>query len=151
MTDRIEKQIVLRAPIARVWRAVSDSKEFGTWFGAALPERQFVAGAHVRATITSKGYEHVTLDIRIERMEPPHLLEYRWHPNAIDPSVDYEQEPTTLVTFRLEEIEEGTCLTITESGFDALPEHRRADAFRGNESGWASQLRNVERHVANTP
>lgn len=115
MTDCIEKQIVLRAPIARVWRAVSESKEFGTWFGAALPERQ-----------------------------------YRWHPHAVDPSVDYEQEPTTLVTFRLEEIEEGTRLTVTESGFEALPEHRRADAFRRNEAGWASQLHRVERHVAGT-
>jgi uncharacterized protein YndB with AHSA1/START domain len=151
MPDRIEKQIVLRAPIARVWRAVSDSKQFGTWFGAALADRQFVPGAHVRAPITSKGYEHITLDIRIERVEPPHLLEYRWHPHAIDPSVDYEQEPTTLVIFRLEEIEEGTRLTVTESGFDALPEHRRADAYRGNEGGWAAQLHNVERHVAGSP
>ena len=147
MTDRIEKQILLRAPIARVWRALADTKEFGTWFGADLPPGAFAADERVHGPITYEGYEHLTFDVLVERVEPPHLLSMRWHPSAIDPSVDYASEPTTLVTFRLREVEGGTLLTVTESGFDAIPEWRRKDAYRGNDEGWTEQMRNIERHV----
>jgi uncharacterized protein YndB with AHSA1/START domain len=146
-TDRIEKKIVLRAPRARVWRAIADAQEFGTWFGAKL-EGAFAAGARVRGRITIPGYEHVAIEITIERIEPERLLSLRWHPYAIDPAVDYSDEPTTLVEFRLEEAAGGTELTVSESGFDQIPAARRAEAFRMNKRGWASQLKNIERHVS---
>lgn len=146
-TDRIENSLLLRAPRARVWRAVSDSKEFGAWFRVEL-DGPFVVGATVRGRITYPGYEHLKMEVRVERLEPQSLLAFRWHPAAIDPAADYSKEPTTLVEFRLEEAPGGTLLTVVESGFDQIPEARRAEAFRMNEGGWTEQLTNIERHVA---
>jgi uncharacterized protein YndB with AHSA1/START domain len=148
MTDRIEKQIVLRAPRARVWRALSDKTEFGTWFGVSFPPGTFAAGEKVSGNITYPGYEHLMLDIELVEVVPQERLSYRWHPNAIDPKVDYSSEPKTLVTFTLEDIADGTRLTIVESGFDRVPLHRRADAFKSNDHGWAEQTGRIERHVA---
>jgi uncharacterized protein YndB with AHSA1/START domain len=145
-TDRIEKRIVLRAPRSRVWRAIADAKEFGTWFGMKL-EGSFAPGARISGRSTEPGYEHVSGDIVIERIEPERLFSYRWHPYAVDPDVDYSSEPMTLVEFRLEEVPGGTELTVTESGFDRIPAARRAEAFRMNDQGWAEQLKRVERHV----
>lgn len=145
-TDRIEKSIVLRAPRARVWRALTDAEEFGAWFRVKM-HGPFVAGTTVRGNITYPGYEHVTMEIQIERMEPERLFTWRWHPYAIDPNVDYASEPTTLVEFRLDDADGGTRLTVTESGFDRIPAGRRAEAFRMNEGGWEEQLQNVSRHV----
>ena len=146
-TDRIEKQIVLRAPRSRVWRALTNSGEFGDWFGARL-EGHFVPGARVTGRITIKGYEHVPMDIHIERVEPEQLFSYRWHPYAIEPKTDYSKEPMTLVEFQLHEVPDGTRLTVVESGFDRIPIERRATAFRMNEGGWAAQLTNIERYLA---
>src|SRR3954452_13837842 len=145
-TDRIEKSIVLRAPRSRVWRALADTKEFGAWFGVALTG-SFAEGATVRGNITYPGYEHLTMEVVVERMQPERFFSYRWHPYAIDPKVDYSAEPATLVEFSLEEAEGGTRLTIVESGFDRIPAARRADAFRMNDGGWSEQIKNVERHV----
>lgn len=145
-TDRIEKQIVARAPRAKVWRALTDAEEFGSWFGAAIAG-PFTPGARVRGQVTHKGYQHLTLDMTIERMEPERLLSWRWHPHPIDPGVDYAAEPTTLVTFELQDAPEGTLLTVVESGFDGIPLARRASAYRGNEGGWAAQMENIQRHV----
>ncbi len=145
-TDRIEKAVVLRATPARVWRAVSDAKEFGTWFRVAL-QGAFVEGQVTRGHITYPGYEHLQMEVLVERMVPERLLSFRWHPFAIDPAVDYSKEPTTLVEFRLEPVPEGTRLTVTESGFDRLPPGRRDEAFRSNDGGWEEQMGNVERHV----
>ena len=146
-TDRIEKSIFLRAPTSRVWRAIATPEEFGSWFGVKL-DGAFAAGARLTGRITVKGYENLPMEITIERVDPEKLFSYRWHPYAIDPKVDYSGEPTTLVEFRLEEVAGGTQLTVTESGFDRIPEARRAEAFRMNDHGWASQLKNIERHVA---
>ena len=148
-TDRIEKTVVLKAPRSRVWRAIADATEFGRWFGVNL-EAPFAPGAQVAGRITSRGYEHVVMSITIERIEPERLFSFRWHPYAIEPGVDYSAEPTTLVEFRLEEAAAGaqTELTVIESGFDRIPAARRAEAFRMNEKGWASQLKNIERHVS---
>lgn len=146
-TDRIEKTVVLRAPRARVWRALTDASEFGAWFGASLTGT-FAPGAVVSGRITTPGYEHLTMDLLVERVEPERLLSYRWHPYAVDPEVDYRDEPMTLVEFRLEDVPEGTRLTVTESGFDQIPAARRAEAFRMNEGGWAAQVENIARHVA---
>jgi uncharacterized protein YndB with AHSA1/START domain len=146
-TDRIEKSIVLRAPRARVWRALADAREFGTWFGVKL-EGAFAEGATVRGKITHPGYEHLTMELSIERMVPEQLLSYRWHPYAVDAKVDYSVEPTTLVELRLKEAAGGTLLEIVESGFDRIPAARRAEAFRMNDGGWAAQCKNLERHVA---
>jgi uncharacterized protein YndB with AHSA1/START domain len=145
--DRIEKRVVLlRAPVPRVWRALTDAEEFGRWFGVRL-EGPFVAGSRVRGQITVAGHEHVTLDITIERLEPERYFSWRWHPYAVEPGVDYSGEPTTRVEFTFEEAGGGTRLTVVESGFDAIPLARRAKAFEMNEGGWTQQLRNVERHV----
>jgi uncharacterized protein YndB with AHSA1/START domain len=146
-TDRIEKTIVLRAPRSRVWRALAQAEEFGAWFGVAL-EGAFVPGARLTGRITTPGHEHVTMEIVVERVEPEHLLSYRWHPYAVEPGVDYASEPTTLVEFHLAEVAEGTQLTVVESGFDRIPPARRATAFRMNEQGWAEQLTRIAHYVA---
>jgi len=146
-TDRIEKMIRLRAPRSRVWRALTDAREFGAWFQVEL-EGAFAPGARVRGKITTPGYEHLTMEITVERMEPERLFSYRWHPYAIDPKLDYSSEPTTLVEFQLAPVAEGTLLTVVESGFDRIPAARRAEAYRMNDGGWAEQMKNIERHVA---
>jgi uncharacterized protein YndB with AHSA1/START domain len=145
-TDRIEKTVVLKAPRSKVWRALSDHREFGTWFRVAL-EQPFVVGQRSRGRITHEGYEHLTMDVLVERIEPERVLAFRWHPAAIEPHVDYSAEPTTLVEFTLEEADGGTRLTVVESGFDALPVERRANALRMNGEGWAEQMRNIAAHV----
>jgi uncharacterized protein YndB with AHSA1/START domain len=145
-TDRIEKNIVLRAPRSRVWRAIASADEFGAWFGVKL-EGAFAAGARVKGRITSPGYEHVIMDITVERIDPERLFSYRWHPHAVEPGVDYSGEPTTLVEFHLDEVAGGTRLRVVESGFDRIPLARRAEAFRMNDQGWAAQLKNIERYV----
>jgi uncharacterized protein YndB with AHSA1/START domain len=146
-TDRIEKRVELRAPRSRVWRAIATAKEFGEWFRMKL-EGEFAEGRTIRGRITHPGYEHLTLDMMVERIEPERYFSYRWHPYAIDPAVDYSAEPTTLVEFRLEDTEGGTALTIVESGFDRLPLARRDEAYRMDEQGWAGQIKNIERHVS---
>ncbi len=146
-TDRIETRIEVRAPRARVWRAIADAGEFGSWFGVSL-EGVFAVGSVVRGRLTIKGYEHVTMDLEIAAMEPERHFAYRWHPYAVDPNVDYSSEPTTLVEFTLEEAAAGTVVTIVESGFDRLPATRRAEAFRMNERGWVGQAKNLERYVS---
>ena len=146
-TDRIEKRILVNAPRSRVWKAISTASEFNQWFGVNL-SGTFAPGARLRGQITHKGYEHLTMQIAIERVEPEHLLSWRWHPNAIDPAVDYSAEPTTLVVFELEEVDGGTMVSVVESGFDSLPAARREQAFRGNEGGWTQQMENIKRHVS---
>jgi uncharacterized protein YndB with AHSA1/START domain len=146
-TDRIEKGVRIRAPRASVWRALTDAKEFGQWFRVALTGT-FAPGARMRGAITYPGYEHATFDVTVERMEPERLFSWRWHPYTIEPGVDYSAEPTTLVVFELEDIPEGTLLTVTESGFDRIPLARRGEAFRMNEQGWAEQMESIARHVA---
>ena len=148
VVDRIEKQVRLKAPRARVWRALTDADEFGTWFRVKL-NGPFREGQTVRGKILHPGYEHLTLEVLVERIDPEQYFAYRWHPYAVDPAVDYSQEPMTLVEFRLADEAGDTVLTITESGFDRIPLARRAEAFRMNEGGWTQQAKNIERHVAN--
>jgi uncharacterized protein YndB with AHSA1/START domain len=143
--DRIEKQIVLKAPRAQVWRALADAEAFGQWFGVRL-NGSFAPGARLRGKVTNKGYEHVSFEITIERMEPERLLSWRWHPHAIDPQVDYSAEPTTLVVFELQDAPEGTLLTLVESGFEGIPPSRR-EAFGANERGWAIQMKAIEWYI----
>jgi len=146
-TDRIERKILLRAPRSRVWHALSNAEEFGDWFGVALKGKTLTAGKRLQGQVTHPGYEHLLFDVLIERVEPQRLLSWRWHPAAIEPSVDYSQEPTTLVVFELEEVEGGTLLRIVESGFDNVPPARRMEAFRMNSGGWDQQIKNMEKHV----
>ena len=150
MSDRIEKQIDLKAPISRVWRALTDYREFGEWFRVNL-EGPFVVGEVARGFITWPGYEHLRWEAVIEKIEPERLFSFRWHPYAVDPNVDYSSEAATLVEFRLEQIATGTRLLLTESGFDQIPEGRRLEAFRRNDGGWAQQMQNIEIHVAQKP
>jgi uncharacterized protein YndB with AHSA1/START domain len=149
-TDRIEKQIILEAPRSRVWRALTDVRQFNQWFGVNL-ERPFTAGEKTSGRITIRGYDHIVMEAWVERIEPEHHFSFRWHPGSSDPTVDTSSEPTTLVVFTLEDDEEGTKLTVVETGFDALPESRRAKAFSGNESGWTGQLRNIANYVKANP
>jgi uncharacterized protein YndB with AHSA1/START domain len=156
--DRIVKKIVLRAPIGRVFRAISDAREFGAWFGVIF-DGPFVAGARMKGKITptkvdpdvaklQAPHEGKAFDFTIDRIEPEHFFSFRWHPFAIDPSVDYSNESATLVTFELVEVEGGTQLTITESGFDRVPLERRAKAFTANEGGWEHQTKLIEKYLA---
>ena len=148
MMNEIRKQIELRAPVSRVWRALTDYREFGEWFRVRL-EGPFVAGQFSRGSITYPGYEHIRWEALIRTIEPERLFSFTWHPYAIDPKVDYSSEPQTLVEFRLEKKGSGTLLTITESGFEKLgDEKRRLEAFRMNDGGWTEQVKNIEAHVA---
>ncbi|WP_372342223.1 SRPBCC family protein [Geothrix sp. PMB-07] len=147
MTDRIEKQILLRAPQSRVWRALTDADEFGTWFRVKL-HGPFALGHRIKGPLTYPGFEHIVMEVEVEQMEAEHLFSFRWHPYAVDPGVDYSKEPRTLVEFRLETVGEGTLLRLVESGFDRLPPSRREEAFRMNDGGWTMQMQNIEHHVA---
>lgn len=155
--DRIEKKILLKAPLARVWSAISDAKQFGTWFGVAF-EAPFVAGQTVKGRIvptkvdpeiaaTQKEFEGTPFDIIVDRIEPERVFAFRWHPYAAEKDHDYSKEERTLVTFELEAADGGTLLRVTESGFDKIPLARRAQAFTANEGGWEAQTRLVQKFV----
>ncbi len=146
-TDRIEKSIELSAPIARVWNALTNYREFGQWFRVAL-QGPFIAGQPAVGHITYPGYEHVQFWAEIVRIEPQHKFAFHWHPYAVDTSVVYSEELPTLVTFTLRPTAQGCHLTVAESGFDKVPAQRRAEAFRMNERGWAAQLENIAHHIA---
>jgi uncharacterized protein YndB with AHSA1/START domain len=156
--DRIEKSVLLRAPLARVWHAVSDAAQFGTWFGAAF-DGPFLAGTRLTGRIVptavdpeiaelQKPHEGKPFEFFVEAIEPMRRISFRWHPYAVEPNVDYAAEPTTLITFELAEVEGGTLLTVTESGFDGIPLHRRAEAFKANEGGWSKQMQLIEKYLA---
>lgn len=159
-TDRIEKKILLRAPLKRVWRSLSDSNEFGAWFGAKF-DGPFTPGAHMRGRIVGtsvdddvakaqKQFKDVPFEITIDRIEPERRLSFRWHPNAVDRNRDYSHEPTTLIEFTLEEVADGVMLTVSESGFDQIPLERRAEAFKSNEQGWGIVITLVEKYLVQT-
>ena len=148
-TDRIERSVVINAPRDRVWRALANAEEFGTWFRASLAGQTFEAGKRTQGKITVPGYEHLAFDIVVERIEPKDLFSYRWHPYPSDPKVDYSKEEPTLVTFTLKDAPgNATLLTVVETGFDKVPPHRRAEAYRMNSGGWEGQMRNIVRYVA---
>jgi uncharacterized protein YndB with AHSA1/START domain len=157
-TDRIEKKILLRAPLKKVWRALADSGEFGTWFGMRF-DGPFAPGATMRGVIvpttvnkdvarSQKQYEGTPFEITIEQIESEQLFSFRWHPGAVDPDIDYSAEPTTLVTFRLEQAADGVMLTVTETGFDRIPLARRATAFTRNEQGWGAVINLIAEYLA---
>jgi uncharacterized protein YndB with AHSA1/START domain len=145
-TDRIEKKIQLRHLRSKVWRALTDAREFSKWFGAVFAE-PFKPGARLRGKVTHEGYEHMTMDVTIERMEPERLFSWRWHPGAAEPGEDFSDEPTTLVVFELKEVPGGTLLTVVESGFDQIPLSRRAKALGENDEGWAMQIKAIEAYL----
>jgi uncharacterized protein YndB with AHSA1/START domain len=147
MADRIEKQIELKAPVSRVWRALTDHREFGEWFRVKL-DGPFAPGQVSRGHITYPGYEHLQWEAVVVRMDAETLFSFTWHPYAIDPKLDYSKEPPTLVEFRLEKTANGTLLRLTESGFENVPADRRLEAFRMNDGGWTEQMKNIESHVA---
>ena len=148
--DRIEKRIELKAPLSRVWRALTDHREFGLWFRVKL-DGPFVPGLVSRGWITYPGYEHLKWEAVVQKMEPERFFSFTWHPYAVDPKMDYSKEPPTLVEFRLEKTAAGTLLTVTESGFDKIPAGRRPEAFRMNEGGWTQQIKSIESYVAQNP
>jgi len=156
--DRIEKQVVLHAPLSRVWQAITDSRQFGSWFGVTF-DGPFVAGARIVGRISpttvdpqvaamQKPYEGRAFEITIDRIDPETLFSFRWQPGAIDPDVDYSSEPDTLVEFRLQPVADGVQLTVVESGFDRVPLSRRAAAFTMNEGGWSAQMMLIQKYLA---
>jgi uncharacterized protein YndB with AHSA1/START domain len=156
--DRIEKEILLRAPLERVWHAIADADQFGTWFGVAF-DGPFVAGARLTGRITptrvdpevaelQRPHEGKAFEFTVDRIEPMRRISFRWHPFAVEPGVDYTNEPTTLIEFTLEEVPDGVLLTITESGFDNIPLERRAKAFAANDGGWTKQTQLIEKYLA---
>ncbi|MFS2036958.1 SRPBCC family protein [Polaromonas sp. CT11-55] len=149
-TDRIERSVHIKAAPSRVWKALTNAEEFGSWFGVALKGKSFIAGQQVQGHITIAGYEHVLFDVLIDRVEPETLFSYRWHPYAVDPAVDYSKEPTTLVEFTLKAVNGGTLLSVVESGFDKIPVARRDQAFRMNDGGWQGQMANIEKYVSSS-
>ena len=155
--DRIEKKILLRAPRSRVWRALTDSGEFGHWFGVKF-DAQFAPGRAMRGVMigtkvdpvvaaAQQPYDGEPFEITIERIEPERLFSFRWHPFA-KRGEDYSNEPTTLIEFTLEDASGGVMLTVTESGFDRIPLARRAEAFTANEQGWGMMVTVIEKYVA---
>ena len=150
MDDRIEKRIELKAPVSRVWRALTDYREFGEWFRVKV-ESPFVPGQVSHGQITYPGYEHLKWEAVVQKMEPERLFSFTWHPYSVDPKMDYSKETPTLVEFRLEETATGTLLVVTESGFDKIPGDRRLEAFRMNDGGWTAQMKNIASYVAQTP
>lgn len=154
MADRIEKQIELNAPLSRVWRALTDHREFGEWFRVRL-DGPFVVGQVSTGQMTYPGYEHVRWEAVVQKMEPERLFSFTWpHPRSLDKesySADHSQDPTTLVEFRLQKTAKGTLLQVIESGFDNLPGDLRVEAFRRNEGGWAEQMKNIQNYVGKKP
>jgi uncharacterized protein YndB with AHSA1/START domain len=150
MNNSIEKRIELKAPVSRVWRALTDYREFGEWFRVKL-EGPFVPGQVSRGQVTYPGYEHLKWQAVVQKMEPEQLFSFTWHPYAIDPKIDYSNDTPTLVEFRLEKALGGTLLLLTESGFDNIPKDRRLEAFRMNDGGWTEQMKNIESYVAQRP
>ncbi|HZY63297.1 MAG TPA: SRPBCC family protein [Edaphobacter sp.] len=150
MTNCIDKRIEIKAPVSRVWRALTDYREFGEWFRVKL-EDPFVPGRTSRGHITYPGYEHLVWEAVIQKMEHERLFSFTWHPYAVDPKMDYSSEPPTLVEFKLEKTSTGTLLLLTESGFDKIPAGRRPEAFRMNDDGWTQQLKNIEDYATQKP
>ena len=148
--DRIERKIRLSVPRNRVWRAITDSKEFGTWFGVVI-HGPFRPGQESSGRITHKGYEHLKWEITVERIEPERLFSFRWHPYAVEPTFDYSKESPTLVEFRLDDAPAGTELSVVESGFDRVPEIRRAEAYHRNAEGWTMQMEAIGKYVTEAP
>jgi uncharacterized protein YndB with AHSA1/START domain len=150
METQIKKQIEIAAPVSRVWRALTDYRQFGEWFLVKM-DGPFVAGKPVGGQITHPGYEHVRMEIVVKAIEPETLFSYTWHPYSVDPKVDYTKEASTLVEFRLQATAGGTLLTVTESGFENIPSERRAEAFLRNDGGWRQQMKNIEAYVSKNP
>ena len=157
VTDRIEKRVLLEAPRARVWKALTDAKEFGEWFGVKF-DGPFKLGAVAKGVLVGttvdeevgkaqQQHKGLPFDITIDRIEPERVFAFRWHPFAIEKDVDYSKEPTTLVMFELDDAADGVMLTVSESGFDRIPLERRAKAFAANEGGWTMMVRVIEKYV----
>ena len=147
MADSIERSALLDAPLDKVWAAISDHRRFGDWFKVAL-DQPFAAGQESTGHITHSGYEHIRWNADVVTLDAPHRFAFRWHPFAIDPERDYSAEPTTLVEFALASEGDRTRLTVTEHGFDALPDERRAEAFQAHEGGWTQQMENIRAYLA---
>ena len=150
MENQIEKQVEIAAPVSRVWKALTDYRQFGEWFLVKM-DGPFVAGKPIGGQITHPGYEHVRMEIVVKAIEPETVFSYTWHPYSVDPKVDYTKEASTLVEFRLQATAGGTLLTVTESGFEKIPSERRAEAFLRNDGGWKQQMKNIEAYVSKNP
>jgi uncharacterized protein YndB with AHSA1/START domain len=150
VNNQVEKRIELKASVSRVWRALTDYREFGEWFHVKL-DGPFVPGEVSSGYITWPGYEHLKWEAVVQKMDPERLFSFTWHPYSVDPKIDYSKETPTLVEFRLEKTATGTLLLLKESGFDKIPSDRLLEAFRRNDGGWTQQMKNIEAYVDQTP
>ena len=148
--DRIEKSVEIKAPVSRVWRALTDHNQFGAWFQVRL-DAPFKVGEPATGQITYPGYEHLRFNAVVQAIDPEQYFAYTWHPAAHDPSGDYPGETPTLVEFHLEKTVTGTLLKVTESGFSDLPDDRAPEAYKLNSGGWETQMKNIEAYVAQNP
>jgi uncharacterized protein YndB with AHSA1/START domain len=146
-TDSIEKKVELKAPISRVWQALTDYHEFGEWFRVKL-DGPLISNKISRGYLTYPGYEHYKWEILVKNVVPESLFSFTWHPYALDLKRDYSKEAQTLIEFHLKPISTGTLLLVKESGFDQLPLDRRSEAFRMNEKGWSEQMKNIEAYLS---
>lgn len=146
-SDRIEKQVILKAAPPRVWQALSNAEEFGQWFGVDYAGQSFVEGKDAVGHMTNPDYSHFEMTVTVERIIPGKLMSFRWRPYALDQDRDYSAEPKTLVEFVIEPHGEGTLLRVTETGFDGIPADRRDEAFRMNDGGWAAQMEQIKKHL----
>jgi uncharacterized protein YndB with AHSA1/START domain len=146
MTNRIDKRIEVKAPVSRVWRALTDYQQFGEWFCAKM-DGPFLPGQVVRGVTTYPGHEGHQFDVVVQKIEPERLFSFTWHPYAVDTKIDYSKEPPTLVEFKLEQTEDGTVILLSESGFEKVPESRRLEAFRKNDEGWTEMIESLANYV----
>ncbi|MEO9256656.1 MAG: SRPBCC family protein [Tepidiformaceae bacterium] len=148
MTDAIEKEVNIRAPRSRVWRAIAERSDFGEWFGVDFAgSGEFRPGETVSGNLSAEDWKHLAVTIEVVDVVPETNLSFHWHPYAVDVNIDYSAEPMTVVEFTLEDVAGGTRLRVVESGFDRIPLERRAEAIRMNDGGWAEQIQNIERYV----
>lgn len=145
--DQIDKVIELAAPVSRVWKALTDSTEFGEWFRVRL-DGPFEVGKTTRGKMTFPGHEHVEWESLTEAMDPERLFAFSWPPSAVDPDTEYGADAKIRVEFRLEASGNGTRLTLTESGFLQFPESKRLEILRSNTEGWNIQAKNIAAYVA---
>lgn len=145
--DRIEKTVDLKAPVSRVWQALTDHEEFGEWFRVRL-DGPFEVGAKTTGRITYPGCEHMKWESVTEKMVHEQLFAFSWPPSAVDPDTEYDDEAKVIVEFRLQSTDQGTRLTITESGFQQFPESKRLEVLRSNTEGWDIQAKHIAAHVA---
>ncbi|MGP1393879.1 MAG: SRPBCC family protein [Inquilinaceae bacterium] len=147
MKDQIVRTIDLKAPVERVWKALTDHEEFGSWFRLSLHE-PFELGEVTFGETRYPGHEGLPFWAEVVVMDEPRFFSFVWPMDeSIQPDAPDLDQKVTLVEFTLEPTASGSRLTVRESGFEKLPEERRLQAFRDNQGGWDVQTMNIKEFV----